>query len=91
MPCLAGGTIAVIEPDGGVKLCELKERVGELRKSGYDFRRLLDGGKAEEQRKRIRDDRCRCTHVCFVNMSAGSSLKSVLSLPFHALLALAGK
>ena len=89
-PCLAGGTIGVIEPDGGVRLCELKGRVGELRKCGYDFKRLWGSEAAARLREGARSEHCYCTHVCFINMSAGAYLRSVSALPWQGLLALLG-
>lgn len=64
--CQAGNKLAVLEPDGRVRLCELLDEVGDLRKSDYDFKRVWFGEEANRQRNWIADCRCSCTHC--VNM-----------------------
>lgn len=64
--CQAGVGLAVIEPDGRVRMCELLDVVGDLRKEGLDWRKVWLGPKAVDQRKWIREQRCSCTHC--VNM-----------------------
>ncbi|HXI22393.1 MAG TPA: hypothetical protein VNG71_00855, partial [Pyrinomonadaceae bacterium] len=63
-------TIAVIDYNGDVRACELRESFASLRDYDYDFGALwsaashqreltaIDGGKA-----------CWCTHVCFIHDS----------------------
>ncbi len=65
--CPAGLRVAVIEPDGQVRLCELREPVGSLRESSYDIRAVLSGPKASQLRRSIRAARCNCTHACFID------------------------
>lgn len=65
--CQAGQNLAVIEPDGRVRLCELLDVVGDLREQGLDFRRVWFSEEAERQRRWIHDCRCSCTHC--VNLS----------------------
>lgn len=65
--CQAGNSIAVLEPDGGVKLCELTETVGNVRDADYDFRKVLFSNKAGQVRTKIKD--CACTHACFLETS----------------------
>lgn len=65
--CRAGDSIGVIEPDGGVRLCELTPLIGNLRKSGYDFNKLWFLEKAGQMRKKIKN--CACTHACFISAS----------------------
>lgn len=64
--CQAGIGLAVIEPDGRVRMCELLDIVGDLRKEGLDWRKVWLGPKAVDQRRWIRESRCSCTHC--VNM-----------------------
>ncbi len=90
MPCLAGGSIGVIEPDGLVRLCELKDPVGMLRRSGYDFMKIWRSDNAKVLRQKALARECSCTHVCFINMSAGGCFSSVAAMPWHALLAIIG-
>ncbi len=65
--CQAGNRIGVLEPDGGVRLCELKPVIGNVRSAGYDFNKVWLSEKAARLRKTITD--CSCTHACFINAS----------------------
>lgn len=65
--CRAGDTIAVLEENGDVKLCELTEKIGNVRDGGYDIKKVLSSPQALRLRKSL--DRCACTHACFLNPS----------------------
>ncbi len=58
--CSAGNNICTIDADGEVRVCELKEPVGNLRNNDYDIRKILN-------KKYIHN--CTCTHACFQNAS----------------------
>lgn len=64
--CQAGVGLAVIEPDGRVRMCELLDVIGDLRKEGLDWKKVWLSPKAAEYRRWIRESRCSCTHC--VNM-----------------------
>lgn len=78
-PCTAGETTAVIDYNGDVRACELREKFATLADFDYDFRALwaaqaraselneIDGGKA-----------CWCTHVCFIHDSMRHSRRAML-------------
>ena len=78
-PCTAGETTAVIDYNGDVRACELREKFATLSDFDYDFARLwssqerqaelngIDGGKA-----------CWCTHVCFIHDSMRHSPSALL-------------
>lgn len=78
-PCTAGETTAVIDYNGDVRACELREKFASLADYDYDFGALwsdhqrrdelsaIDGGKA-----------CWCTHVCFIHDSMRHSQKALL-------------
>lgn len=65
--CQAGNYIGVIEPDGGVRHCELTPVIGNLRDVDFDFERVWFGAEANAVRAQIRG--CSCTHACFINAS----------------------
>ncbi|HYL99406.1 MAG TPA: hypothetical protein VEZ90_10665, partial [Blastocatellia bacterium] len=79
MPCTAGETTAVIDYNGHVRACELRDSFGSLADFDYDFGALwadqsrrnelkaIDGGKA-----------CWCTHVCFIHDSMRHSRRTLL-------------
>jgi len=89
-PCLAGRNIGVIEPDGTVKLCELKRGVGKLRAVDYDFAKLWRSRRADALRETAGDG-CACSHVCFINTSAGADSRSILAIPWHGLMGWLGR
>jgi len=77
--CTAGETIAVIDYNGDVRACELREKFATLSDYDYDFNALwsaqgrqtelaaIDGGKT-----------CWCTHVCFIHDSMRHSRSGLL-------------
>lgn len=80
--CVAGKRIGVIDHDGGVRLCELLEPVGNLRDNRYDFYAVWNSKKANEQRELIKEGLCSagCTHGCFIWYSLLNSPLKALSL-----------
>ncbi|MGH9908583.1 MAG: hypothetical protein ACRD8U_23740, partial [Pyrinomonadaceae bacterium] len=78
-PCTAGETTAVIDYNGDVRACELRDKFATLSDFDYDFGALwaahersaelkaIDGGKA-----------CWCTHVCFIHDSLRHSRRALL-------------
>ena len=58
--CSAGNNICVIDADGEVRVCELKDPVGNLRNHDYDIRKILN---------KKQKHNCTCTHACFQNAS----------------------
>ena len=73
--CVAGRKIGVIEPEGSVRLCELTERVGNLRDYDYDIKKVLMSKTAQKKLKEISIGNCSkfCTHGCFFKPSLYSS------------------
>ena len=65
--CKAGKTIGVLEANGDVRLCELKEVVGNVKNFDYDFKKVWFSERAEKIRKTVPG--CSCTHPCFINNS----------------------
>lgn len=85
--CPAGERIAVLEPDGGVRLCELSPVVGNVRAAGYDLPAILNGPEAAQGRLARRS--CSCTHACFlergIRTRAGALARSLFGRtePLH--------
>lgn len=65
--CQAGHSIAVLEPDGDVRICELTKTVGNVRNAGYNLKAVLESDTAKDMMKRVRT--CACTHACFLTSS----------------------
>lgn len=65
--CLAGRIIAVLEPDGYVRSCELRSKLGNVRDYDYSIKKIL---KLDNIPKN-----CTCIHSCFIGPSMSYSLK----------------
>jgi hypothetical protein len=78
MPCTAAQTIAVLDANGDVRSCELRERLGNLRDYDCDWGRFWGSRARAEEVARIRQDGCWCTHVCFIHASLKASAKAKL-------------
>ena len=68
-PCHAGTVSGVLDARGEVRLCELREPVGNVRDTNFDFTRLWFSPEADRQRASIRAKECHCTHSCFMASS----------------------
>jgi MoaA/NifB/PqqE/SkfB family radical SAM enzyme len=68
-PCHAGLVSGVLDARGEVRMCELREPVGNVRDTNYDFAKLWAGEEADRQRAAIRAKECHCTHSCFMSSS----------------------
>lgn len=79
MPCTAGETSAVIDFDGRVRACELREPIGNLRDFDMDMKLLWESPARIAEPQRIACDQCWCTHVCFIHDSLRYSYKAMLS------------
>jgi MoaA/NifB/PqqE/SkfB family radical SAM enzyme len=78
-PCTAGETIAVIDYNGDVRACELREKFATLKDYDYDFQALWQASGREQELTAIDGGKaCWCTHVCFIHDSMRHSRKSLL-------------
>lgn len=69
--CQAGKIIAVLEPDGQVRSCEILRKLGNVRDHDYDMKKILKKDKIPR--------RCgNCIHPCFIGPSMSYSLKWML-------------
>jgi MoaA/NifB/PqqE/SkfB family radical SAM enzyme len=79
MPCTAGETILVIDHDGGVRACELRDRIGNLRDHGCDFAAMWADRARTDEVAAIAADRCFCSHVCFIHDSLRHSPRALFA------------
>jgi MoaA/NifB/PqqE/SkfB family radical SAM enzyme len=78
-PCTAGETIAVIDYNGDVRSCELREKFASLRDYDYDFGALWSAPDRADELKAIDGGKaCWCTHVCFIHDSMRHSRRALL-------------
>ena len=78
MPCTAGDTAAVIDYHGDVRICELRQPIGNLRDYDCDFGRLWSSPARTAEVAQMHQDHCDCTHICFIDDSATYSPKVAL-------------
>jgi MoaA/NifB/PqqE/SkfB family radical SAM enzyme len=78
-PCTAGETIAVIDYQGDVRACELREKFATLADYDYDFQKLWEAEERSRELKAIDGgSACWCTHVCFIHDSLRHSRRALL-------------
>lgn len=77
MPCTAGQNIGVVDANGDIRSCELRERLGNLRDYDCDWSRFWDSRERREEIAAIERDGCWCTHVCFIHASLKTSPKAM--------------
>lgn len=68
-PCHAGTVSGVVDARGEVHMCELRDAVGNVRDTNYDFGKLWFSAEADRQRASIKAKECHCTHSCFMSSS----------------------
>jgi MoaA/NifB/PqqE/SkfB family radical SAM enzyme len=78
-PCTAGETTAVIDYNGDVRACELREKFATLGDYDYDFGQLWAAQERQAELGAIDQGRaCWCTHVCFIHDSLRHSRRALL-------------
>jgi Fe-coproporphyrin III synthase len=78
-PCTAGETTAVIDYNGDVRACELREKFATLSDFDYDFGALWSAHEREAELQAIDGGKaCWCTHVCFIHDSMRHSGRAML-------------
>ena len=78
-PCTAGETTAVIDYNGDVRACELREKFASLADYEYDFGALWSDHQRQDELSAIDGGKaCWCTHVCFIHDSMRHSQKALL-------------
>ena len=71
IPCYAGSLGACMFANGDIYPCELliDRKLGNVRESDYDFKKIWFSKKADEARKFIKETKCFCTYECFLTVN----------------------
>ena len=78
-PCTAGETAVVIDYNGDVRACELRQKFATLADYDYDFGALWASQDRQAELGQIDGgNSCWCTHVCFIHDSMRHSRKALL-------------
>jgi Fe-coproporphyrin III synthase len=85
-PCRAGESAVVVDYDGGVRVCELREAAVPLATHGDDFAALTRDPRFRAEVSAAASHTCDCTHVCFLNTAQQSSWRArLLYAPWYHL------
>lgn len=86
VPCMAGEAIAVVDYDGRLRVCELRDTAVKLADYDYDFEAARRSPAFLSERSVAKSHQCDCTHVCFVNISVKYNLRErFFALPWFYL------
>ncbi len=66
MNCVAGKRIAVMYPEGDLAACELRKRIQNVRDFDFDINAALQSSAFQDEVRKIPQDKCFCTHGCFI-------------------------
>jgi radical SAM protein with 4Fe4S-binding SPASM domain len=67
IPCLAGNISCIMTETGDLYPCEiLNKKIGNIKDSNYDFKKLWHSKEAEKIRRYIKNTRCYCTYECAI-------------------------
>lgn len=67
IPCLAGNISCVMTETGDLYPCEiLDEKIGNIKDTDYDFKKLWHSTQAAKLRSFIKDTKCYCTYECAI-------------------------
>lgn len=81
LECYAGGLSAMIDSSLNVYPCEiLSKKMGNLRESDYDFKKLWFSANASGIRDYIGNGSCCCTHECNLQINSFFNSKQALKL-----------
>lgn len=71
--CMAGEGIGVIDYDGCLRVCELREASVDLVEYGYDFAQAWQSQTIRREAAVAKSHTCDCTHTCFLGVSLRQS------------------
>jgi MoaA/NifB/PqqE/SkfB family radical SAM enzyme len=77
--CTAGRNIAVIRDSGALAACELRDNIVQLGDYNFNFKAAFQSDKMKQERKLLLQDKCHCTHGCFVGNSLQYSVYGTLT------------
>lgn len=67
--CLAGEKVFVIYENGKFSVCEQRNPIIDIKDFGYDLRKVLKSNIVKGELEKISEEKCFCTHGCFISGS----------------------
>ncbi len=91
-PCLAGEGIGVIDYNGQLRICELRDQYVDLSDYQYNFAQAWNSEVIRQECATARTHVCDCTHTCFIGLGARQNFHArFLKAPWLYLLYKMGK
>ncbi|MFA5828136.1 MAG: radical SAM protein [Candidatus Shapirobacteria bacterium] len=78
MPCMAGKTIITVNHRGEIGSCELRKPLVNLKNIEYNLGKFLKSKKMNQEIISIKNDRCFCSHICFISESLYNNPKTLV-------------
>jgi len=82
VPCRMSNFTPVIDAQGNVYICEGRGKIGSLRESDYNLKKIWKTSQAKEERKKIKQEKCFCTHSVYQIPNIYMSPKMLLKIIF---------
>lgn len=80
-PCYAGSLLAILKENGDVYPCEmLNDKMGNIRDSDFNLKKLWFSEKSDEVRKKIKKSKCFCTFECAMTSNTLFNFRHLLSI-----------
>jgi radical SAM protein with 4Fe4S-binding SPASM domain len=84
IPCQAAHISCIMNEKGDLYPCEILDmKIGNIRKAGYDFKKLWHSPKAVEARKFIKNTQCHCTYECALTTNILFNPKELIKMMFQ--------
>lgn len=84
--CRAGEDIAVVDYDGSLRVCELRDQSVRLDTYDWNFEAARNSPTIREERRCAKQHGCDCTHVCFLTTSLEHDPTArFMAVPWHYL------
>ena len=65
VPCKMSNFMPVVDAQGNVYVCEGRGKIGNLREFDYNLKKIWQTSIAENERKKIKQEKCFCTHSVY--------------------------
>lgn len=81
IPCRAGNISCVMSETGDIYPCEiLNKKIGNIRDTDYNFKKLWYSDRGAEIRKFIKDTKCYCTYECAITTNILFNIKQLIKI-----------
>ncbi|MFH1610430.1 MAG: radical SAM protein [Patescibacteria group bacterium] len=82
VPCRMSNFMPVIDAQGNIYPCEGRGKIGNLRESDYDLKKVWQSSNSKNERKKIKKEKCFCTHSVYQIPNIYMSPKMLIKIIF---------